>query len=132
MFFLVRICVSILTALFASGVGEARSTARPTVRATAVTGSLVLSPAKPVCRVGEPCTRPLAGYELVFSRRKTPVARVRTDREGRYRTALPPGAYTVTTPAHRPGLGRGLVPDRIQVPVARRATRNFTFDAGIR
>jgi hypothetical protein len=82
--------------------------------------------------VGQPCTKPLAGFELAFSRGKSAVARARTDSQGRYQTDLAPGAYTVTAPAHRSGLGRGLAPRRIQVLVARRVTRNFTFDEGIR
>jgi hypothetical protein len=82
--------------------------------------------------VGQPCTKPLVGFELAFSRRKSTVARVRTDSQGRYRTALAPGAYAVTAPANRSGIGRGLAPRRIQVPLAHRVIRNFTFDEGIR
>jgi hypothetical protein len=97
-----------------------------------VTGLVLLSPATPVCVVGQPCTKPLVGFELVFSRRKKAVARARTDSQGRYRTALAPGAYVVTAPARRSGIGRGLAPSRIQVPFSLRVTRNFTFDEGIR
>jgi hypothetical protein len=82
--------------------------------------------------VGQPCTKPLVGFELAFLRGKRAVARARTDNQGRYRTALAPGAYAVTAPAHRSGPGRGLAPRQIQVPVARLVTHNFTFDEGIR
>jgi len=97
---------------------------------TAVAGTVVLYPASPVCRVGHPCSKPLPGFRVVFSRRRVVVARAVTDRRGRYRVRLSAGKYAVTTP--RRSMGRGLHPARISVPTAGRAIRNFTFDAGLR
>jgi hypothetical protein len=98
---------------------------------TAVTGTVLLDPATPVCKVGQSCTRPLGAFKLDFSRRRVRVARVQTDSDGRYRVRLPAGIYRVTTPAHQ-RVGRGLEPRRIYVPAGRQAIRNFTYDAGIR
>ncbi len=118
--------------VFLSAAAVACAADRPgrTSAKTAVAGTVVLSPATPVCRVGQPCSKPLAGFRLVFSRRRVVVARAVTDRHGRYRLNLPAGSYGVTTP--RRGPGRGLRPTRISVPAARQAIRNFIYDAGIR
>jgi hypothetical protein len=98
-----------------------------------LTGTVVLSPATPLCRMGQSCSRPLAGFKLVFSQKRAVVARTKTDRNGRYRVSLRPGTYAVRTPADgRARIGRGLEPTRIRVGSVRRATVDFTYDAGIR
>jgi hypothetical protein len=99
---------------------------------TVVSGRVLLDPASPVCRAGGPCSRPLAGFKLVFSRRGAVKARARTDTNGRYETALAAGEYAVTAPGHKSTLGRGLAPRRIRIPAAGHVTRNFSYDAGIR
>lgn len=93
---------------------------------TVVRGSVVLSPSSPVCRIGTPCSKPLPGFKLVFSRRGKVVARVKTDARARYRVALTPGRYAVA--ARRRG---SLQPRRVRVR-AGGAKVNFRFDAGIR
>jgi hypothetical protein len=99
----------------------------PTAAKTVVKGSVVLSPSTPVCRTGSPCSKPLPGFRLVFSRSGQVVARAKTDSRARYRVTLEPGRYTVTTPR------RGsLQPRRVRVRVAASAVVNFKFDAGIR
>ena len=103
--------------------------AAPASAATVVTGTVLLDPARPVCRVGRPCTRPLAHFKLVFWRHGKVVARAVTDSKGRYRIALPPAVYGVTTPSHPQS---GLRPRRITVPGLSHVTRNFRYDAGIR
>jgi hypothetical protein len=97
---------------------------------TVVAGTVLLDPASPVCHVGEPCSKPLADFTLVFSGRGHAV-RVRTDGSGRYRVSLVPGTYRVS-PAAPKGLGSGFHPKRISVPAGERVVRNFTYDAGIR
>lgn len=119
-----------LTVLLAGAAAAAGGASHSSASATRVTGSVVLSPATPVCKAGDPCAKPLAGFELVFSRRKT-TAKVKTDKEGRYTAGLQPGIYAVAA-AHRSPLGRGLTPARVRIPPVRRAVRNFTYDAGIR
>ena len=99
----------------------------PTASKTAVRGSVVLSPASPVCRIGSPCSKPLPGLELVFSRNGHVAARVKSGAHGRYRVALEPGRYAVATPR------RGaLRPRRVRIRATARAVVNFSFDAGIR
>ena len=115
-----------LLVVIALGVLVAAATASAV---TVVSGTVVLDPAQPVCRTGQPCTKPLAHFKLVFWRHGTVAARVLTDRNGRYRVTLSPGIYGVTTPS-RPQ--SGLRPRRIAVQRLSRVTRNFRYDAGIR
>jgi hypothetical protein len=108
----------------AVGIAQASS------HATVVTGAVLLDPAKPVCRRGEPCTRPLPHFTLAFWRGGVVAARVATNDRGRYRIALAPGIYRVSHP--HSAAGARLTPRRIWVPAAARATRSFRYDVGIR
>ena len=112
--------------MIALGVLAAPATASA---ATVVSGTVLLDPARPACRVGHPCTKPLAHFKLVFWRHGRVAARVVTDSKGRYRVGLPPAVYGVTTPAHPQS---GLRPRRIIVPKLSSVTRNFRYDSGIR
>lgn len=103
--------------------------ASPASTGTVVSGTVLLYPALPVCRVGHPCTKPLAHFKLVFWRHGRVVSRVVTDSKGRYRVTLSPAVYGVTTPSTPQS---GLRPRRITIPTLSRVTRNFRFDAGIR
>ena len=103
--------------------------AAPASAATVVSGTVLLDPARPAGRVGHPCTKRLAHFKLVFWRHGRVAARVVTDSRGRYRVALPPAVYGVTTPSHPQS---GLRPRRITIPKLSRVTRNFRYDAGIR
>jgi hypothetical protein len=107
----------------------ALAAAAPASAAAVVSGTVLLDPAQPVCRVGHACTKPLAHFKLVFWRHGRVAARVVTDSKGRYRITLSPAIYGVTTP-WRPQ--SGLRPQRITVPSLSHITRNFRFDAGIR
>lgn len=118
------VILAVVASLLATGVAGAHS--GPTV----VTGTVLLDPATPVCRVGVPCTKPLSGFKLTFWRNGAVAARAKTNAHGRYRVTLEPGAYRVTHP--HGALGKGLTPKRISVPPAPTATRNFRYDAGIR
>jgi hypothetical protein len=99
---------------------------RPTSSKTVLEGSVLLSPATPVCRARSPCSKPLPHFELVFSRSGKVAARVQTDSRARYRVTLEPGRYTVTT-----GRRGALHPQRVRIP-SRHTTVNFKFDNGIR
>jgi hypothetical protein len=103
--------------------------AAPASAAAVVSGTVLLDPALPVCRVRQPCTKPLAHFKLVFWRHGRVAARVVTDSKGRYRVTLSPAIYGVTT-ASRPQ--SGLRPRQITVPRLSHVTRNFRYDAGIR
>jgi len=93
-------------------------------------GKVVISPARPVCAVGEPCTAPDRNDVLTFWRRGRRVATARTTAKGSYRIALAPGRYGVTV--KRSALGRGLEPTRVTVVRGRYGRVNFTLDIGIR
>jgi hypothetical protein len=90
-------------------------------------GMVRISPATPVCRTGNTCSRPARGFRLVFVGNGGQ-ATTTTDRNGHYRIRLVSGRYAV-----RPGrtLKRGLQPARVTVP-GRFARRDFTYDPGIR
>ncbi len=115
--------VAVATAAVVGRHGAGSSTTK-----TVLTGKVVLDPATPVCWVGQPCSKPLVGFTLVFSRGGNVVARTTTGHGGRYRASLAPGRYAVK-PAHARGK---LEPARIAVPSASRTTVNFKYDAGIR
>jgi hypothetical protein len=94
-------------------------------------GKVVISPARPVCAVGEPCTAPDRNDVLTFWRDGRRIAIARTSAAGSYRVALVPGRYVVKV-KHPRGIGRGLEPARATVPRGRYARVNFTLDVGIR
>ena len=100
-------------------------------RATGLHGRVLIDPAMPVCRVGEPCSRPAKELELAFLRNERVVGTTTTDEHGRYRIALPAGRYAVR-PRVQHGLRNALEPGGATVPRGRYARRNFTLDIGIR
>ena len=95
-------------------VGVALALLLPTAAAVASTapsglrGTVVLSPARPVCIEDEPCTKPAARFVRVFSRSGVGVARTTTRADGSYRVRLRPGVYAVRAPA-APQIGRAHV-----------------------
>jgi hypothetical protein len=119
-----RLIVLAIAVALVAACGEAAGGPAET---TLVKGSVVLSPASPVCHVGTSCSKPLPRFRLVFVRRGEIVARTKTDARGHYRVKLGPGRYAVRA------LQRGqLDPSRVRIPASARATVNFKFDAGIR
>jgi hypothetical protein len=93
-------------------------------------GVVLIDPAYPICRVGQPCTAPARHVWLVFSRRGEALARTRTANDGSYRIALAPGTFAVSSPHHT--LGRGLRPRSVVVRLGRYRRVNFRLDVGIR
>jgi hypothetical protein len=83
----------------------------------------------PVCRVGVPCDGPAPGVTLTFSRAGI-VRTVRTDTQGAYQIALPPGTYSVTTDS-RP-FGVTPRPAAVHVRAGHWDRIAFTIDTGIR
>ena len=94
-------------------------------------GKVVISPAQPVCAVGESCTAPDKNDVLAFWLRGRRFGTARTDANGRYRIALPPGRYRVTA-KHGGAIGRGLEPTHAVASRGRYARVNFSLDIGIR
>ncbi|MFL5959721.1 MAG: hypothetical protein ACJ75G_05570 [Gaiellaceae bacterium] len=90
-------------------------------------GTVLLDPGYPVCQAGTSCTRPAADAQLRFWRNGRVVAHTRTDGKGRFRIALSPRRYRVTSATM--GL---LTPVRVTVPTGRYRSVTFKLDIGIR
>jgi hypothetical protein len=93
-------------------------------------GTVLRSPATPVCQAGQPCTAPAADVTLTFYRGATAVKSAVTTSSGHYRVQLTPGVYTVRL-ATKSKMAR-LAPTTVTVTRAVVSRRNFTIDTGIR
>jgi hypothetical protein len=93
----------------------------------ALSGVVRIGPTAPVCRAGEPCTKPAAGVVLTFTRGLRHVSTTTDRGTGRYRVRLPAGSWSV-----RASTGMRITPDRVKVVAARSRTRDFSIDTGIR
>ncbi len=100
-------------------------------------GTVTKGPITPVCRQGVPCDAP-AQVTLVFSRSRTTRGggtfawkRARSDRNGRYRIALPPGFYEVRSTV-KIGMGRLPRPHAVHVRAGHWDRIDLFFDTGIR
>jgi hypothetical protein len=90
-------------------------------------GVVSRGPVSPVCREGEPCSKPYPHATLLFSRAGV-TKRTVTDEKGAYRLALAPGRYGVrVAQAHF-----GWRPTSALVPRGRYAKLNVFVDTGIR
>lgn len=92
-------------------------------------GTVLRGPITPVCKVGVPCDAPAAGVTLTFSRAGV-VRQTKTDQQGAYRIALPPGAYSVRT-SSKP-FGATPRPARVHVRAGHSDRIVFRIDTGIR
>ena len=113
---------TLVVVLLATAAGAAGATSRSGLR-----GMVLIAPSTPVCKAGTPCARPAPHVLLRFWRSGRLVAHTRSDANGRYRIALRPRSYSVTTGA------RGLLKPK-SVTVATDSYRRVTFriDKGIR
>jgi hypothetical protein len=105
----------------------------PAVLAAAIVGlfgSAVISPAQPVCRAGESCTKPAAGMTLVFTNLRGASKSVVTSAKGTYRIRLAPGSYTVRVGGQN-RIGR-ITPAKVVVRRGLLLRRDFAIDVGIR
>ncbi len=94
-------------------------------------GTVVISPATPVCAQGRSCSRLAKGFRLVFAANGKTVT-TQTDSHGRYRVKLERGRYTVRYGTAVMSRRTRLQPGRVTVPRGRFARRNFIYDSGIR
>lgn len=93
-------------------------------------GIVMLSPTRPVCIEGQPCSKPAAGVVLVFRHTGRAAVSVKTRSDGWYRVALAPGTYTVAAPRYR--VGSGVTPRTVRAPKGRMARVDLEIDTGIR
>ncbi len=117
---------SALAALAAAAILPLAGGATP---AAGLYGVVTKGPVAPVCRVGEPCEAP-AQVTLLFARNGA-IRKARSGSDGRYRIALAPGVYSVST-LERIGIGRNITPARVKVRRARYDRVDFHIDTGIR
>ncbi len=90
-------------------------------------GKVTRGPITPVCIAEQPCSAPVPGVMIVFSRSGRDVARTRTAPNGAYRMALTPGTYGVRILQARP-----VEPTTTLVPRGRFRHVDFSIDTGIR
>lgn len=115
--------VAVLAALVA--IPAAGSTAL----ATGLRGTVTLSPVRPVCIEGQPCSKPAAGVVLRFSANGRLAGRVTTRADGSYRILLGRGLYAVSfTPRSAP---RTIAPTRVRVVAGRIVRVDFEIDTGL-
>jgi hypothetical protein len=116
----------ILVAAFAvlAGAGGAGSTPSSGLRGT-------VAVPLPVCLQDQPCNKKSAGVKLRFWRAGRPVASVVSGEGGRYRIALAPGTYTVSSPSAMQPKG-SVRPSPVRVVAGRFRVVEFFVDTGIR
>jgi hypothetical protein len=105
----------------------AGGSARATTGTNGLYGDVTRGPITPVCVAERPCSEPVVGATLVFSRSGREVGRTRTHADGSYRLALPPGTYAVRAVARRP-----LDPATAWVRLGHFRRVDFSIDTGIR
>ena len=109
--------------------GAARSATQPGI----LHGIVKKGPIAPVCRVGQPCDAPVR-VTLRFTRPGTNrplVHTVRSNANGTYRIALPPGLYTVST-SERIGIDHLIRPRTVRVRSGHSDEVDLFIDTGIR
>ena len=95
-----------------------------------IVGQILLSPAFPVARAGEPNQRGVPGRVAVVDATGAIVAEVTSDPQGRFLVVLPPGHYTVRLTSLRwPAASE---PQPITVESGHVTKIDLLFDAGIR
>ena len=85
----------------------------------------------PVCLQDQPCSKNGPGVKLRFWRNGRAVASVVSGVGGRYRVALAPGTYTVSSPSAMRPKG-GVRPSPVRVVAGRFRAVDFFVDTGIR
>lgn len=94
-------------------------------------GIVTRGPITPVCTVGVPCSAPVVGAVLVFSRTGHSFVRIRTSAGGHYSVRLAPGYYTVRV-SPTPSIGSGIRPVHVHVTRGVKERLDFSIDTGIR
>jgi hypothetical protein len=97
--------------------------------ASGLAGKVTLSPSRPVCIEGQPCSKPAPGVLIVFRRNGHVAARVTTRSDASYRQLLTPGTYAVVAPRYH--FGAGVTPHTVRVPRGRIAHVDLEIDSGI-
>jgi hypothetical protein len=118
-----------VVALISFGLLAPISTATGSSAASGLHGLVELSPARPVCIEGKPCSKPAPAVLLLFRNEGRIVARVKTRADGTYRVMLRPGRYTVLAPEYR--RGSGITPRVVRVVKGSQRRVDLEIDTGL-
>ena len=121
-------CALLIAALVPTALGAASPDA---ITPSGLRGVVTRSPITPVCTEGVLCSAPAKNTPLVFFRSGRRSVKTRTDAAGRYRVALAPGWWKLST-ATVPRIGSGIAPHTVRVFTARFRVVNLDIDTGIR
>ena len=120
--------ISVVALVAALPLGAQPAGASP-AQVSGLHGLATLSPTRPVCIEGQPCSKPAARIVLSFQRSGMEVARVRTQSNGWYKVLLRPGKHTVVAPGYR--VGSGVTPRIVRVIEGRIRRVDLDIDTGI-
>jgi hypothetical protein len=98
--------------------------------ASLVTGTVAAGPVAPQARPGVPATRPVRGVAVEALRGNQVMATAYTDKAGRYKLRLQPGAYLIRTQSDK-YLSRQ-ASKTVTLSRGQKLTVNLVFDTGIR
>ena len=111
--------------------GVVAATAAGASPQSGVSGVVDRGPISPMCVAEQPCSAPARHVRVVFLQSGRAAGQATTDDAGKYRVALPAGAYTVQV-AGRTMQGAGSEARTVRVPATRWVKANFSLDTGIR
>jgi hypothetical protein len=120
-------CALLVAAFVPASLG---ATSAHAIATSGLRGIVTRSPITPVCVEGVSCSAPAKNTPLVFVRLGRSV-RTQTDGVGRFRVALAPGWWKVSTTTV-PRIGSRIEPHAVRVIAARFRVVNFDIDTGIR
>ena len=89
-------------------------------------------PVTPVCQVGVPCNKPVAGVVLTFVGQSGSQWRATSKANGNYRLALQPGTYRVRVGSASAGRFGSSVKPALVTVTGKFSHQNFLIDTGIR
>ena len=115
----------LMSTVFSSGQAQSGS-------GTGIEGVITISPTQPgPIRADTPSSKPLANATFVVENEKGAVASFTTDDQGRFRTSLPPGHYTVSMNGKKHGIGH-YGPFDVDVVPGQMTKVQWECDTGIR
>jgi len=123
--FRIILVLLVMSACFSSGQAQSGS-------GTGIEGVITISPTQPgPIRADTPSSKPLANATFVVENEKGAVASFTTDDQGRFRTSLPPGHYTVSMNGKKHGIGH-YGPFDVDVVPGQMTKVQWECDTGIR
>lgn len=103
----------------------------PLMPGTALAGMVRRAPVTPVCRVEIPCDAPFAAHFSVLAAGRA-VATFRSDSDGRFQVALPPGSFVIVPGPDAPIISPASQTRQVRVDSAGVTWVGLEFDTGIR